>query len=302
MISASAFAKGFGETGSCAALLLAASRDRRARRRRPQLRAHRVTINAGIVWSGGYDVGDATAQLRGNGTGRDDAAVHAVHGRFAFRDGDRARAASRRVADAAAGDRRRRQPFRSPRIGVSIAGDPEAPAQELPGEELQQYLFDGGADLAAADSIGPAAGAVCDRAAPAISASCTKIARSPRPGRSTMPVAAPATGCAAGTATSRPIGLRGEFARELAQERHRLRGQDAHLPDLLACSLLRLASDIAVQFVGVSASRGGRRVLRDVSIVDRRRRDRCAGRTQRLRQDDAAAPHQSADRARCRRA
>ena len=31
-----------------------------------------------------------------------------------------------------------------PRVGVAIAGDAEAPAQQLLGEELEQYLFDGG--------------------------------------------------------------------------------------------------------------------------------------------------------------
>src|SRR6187397_2595932 len=35
----------------------------------PELRAHHVTINAGVLWSGGFDIGIATAQLRGNGSG-----------------------------------------------------------------------------------------------------------------------------------------------------------------------------------------------------------------------------------------
>ena len=35
----------------------------------PTLRTHQVTVGAGVVWSGGYDIGDATASLRGNGPG-----------------------------------------------------------------------------------------------------------------------------------------------------------------------------------------------------------------------------------------
>ena len=62
---------------------------RRCAQEAPSLRAHRFTISGGLVWSGGYDIGDATAQLRGNGAGAIGAAVHAVHGGFARHVGDR---------------------------------------------------------------------------------------------------------------------------------------------------------------------------------------------------------------------
>ena len=35
-------------------------------------------MSGGLVWTGGYSIGDATAALRGNAVGRHGAAVHAV--------------------------------------------------------------------------------------------------------------------------------------------------------------------------------------------------------------------------------
>ena len=35
----------------------------------PELRPHHVTINAGVLWFGGYDIGTTTAELRGNASG-----------------------------------------------------------------------------------------------------------------------------------------------------------------------------------------------------------------------------------------
>jgi hypothetical protein len=109
----------------------------------PQLRDNRVTINAGVIWLGGYDVGSSTAQLRGNATG-------AAAPPFTLLTSDShfstATAPELRVGvsltprfalEGGIG-------FSRPRIGVSITNDPEAPAQELLGEELEQYVFDGG--------------------------------------------------------------------------------------------------------------------------------------------------------------
>ena len=110
----------------------------------PALRAHRFTIGAGAVWSGGYDIGDATAELRGNGPGpsappvtlfTSDAHVTAAASpelRIGF-------AMTRRVALEFA------MSVAQPHIAVAIAGDTEAPSQQLPGEKLEQYLFEGGA-------------------------------------------------------------------------------------------------------------------------------------------------------------
>ena len=176
----------------------------------PALRAHRFTVGAGMVWSGGYDIGDATAQLARQRPRRDTAADSRCSRRIRASRGDRAGIAGRLC--------RRRRGWRSksalaltrPHIGVAIAGDAEAPSQELPGEELQQYVFDGGVTWQLPIRMGARAGAVRVGRRRLSCASCTKIARWPRPGRSTMPVAARATGCAAGTARGRAFGLRGD--------------------------------------------------------------------------------------------
>ena len=110
----------------------------------PELREHRFTIGAGVVWSGAYDVGEATAQLRGNGPGASappvtlftsDSRITSVASpelRIGF-------AMTGRVALEFATS------VTQPHIGVAIAGDTEAPSQQLPGEKLEQYLFEGGA-------------------------------------------------------------------------------------------------------------------------------------------------------------
>lgn len=109
----------------------------------PALRAHHFTIGAAVGQSGAYDVGDATAQLRGNGLGASAtpftlfnaesrvtaATAPAIQVGFAL---------SRTLALEGSAM------FTHPRISVSISGDAEAPAQELPGERLQQYQFEAG--------------------------------------------------------------------------------------------------------------------------------------------------------------
>jgi hypothetical protein len=107
----------------------------------PELRAHHVTISGGVMSSGQYDVGESTAQLRGNAPGATappftlfttDAHISRATGpelKVGF-------AITSRILFEAGGSVSR------PRIGVAIAGDAEAPAQELPGEQLQQYFFD----------------------------------------------------------------------------------------------------------------------------------------------------------------
>jgi hypothetical protein len=108
----------------------------------PSLREHRLTVGGGVTWSGGYDVGDATAQLRGNGTGAAPPSftLFTADSRVSSATGPEIKvgfAITRGLLIEAGGSVSR------PRIGVSIAGDGEAPAQQLPGEELRQYLFDG---------------------------------------------------------------------------------------------------------------------------------------------------------------
>lgn len=109
----------------------------------PALRTHHVTLDAGWLVSGSYDVGRATAQLRGNTPGSAPASVPL------FRADSRLNASAapqirvgfaltRRVAVEATAALAR------PRIGVSISGDPEASSVELPGERLEQYQLEGG--------------------------------------------------------------------------------------------------------------------------------------------------------------
>ena len=109
----------------------------------PQLRSHHATVSAGVSWSGPYDVGIATATLRGNGPGASAPA-------FTFFTADSrmtaAWAPELRVGFALT-------PaltldggitFARPRIGVAISNDGEAAAQELAGEKLDQYQIEAG--------------------------------------------------------------------------------------------------------------------------------------------------------------
>jgi hypothetical protein len=110
----------------------------------PMLRAHRFTIGAGLVWSGAYDIGDATAHLRGNGPGASAPAVTLF-----TTDARVTSAVSPELRVGFAMTRHVVLEFgvsmTQPNIGVAIGGDTEAPSQQLPGEQIEQYLFEGGA-------------------------------------------------------------------------------------------------------------------------------------------------------------
>lgn len=110
----------------------------------PAVRAHRFTVGAGVVWSGAYDIGDATAQLRGNGPGASTSPVTL----FAT-DSRVTSTASPELRVGFAMTRHIMLEFgvsvTQPHIGVAIGSDTEAPSQHLPGEKLEQYLFEGGA-------------------------------------------------------------------------------------------------------------------------------------------------------------
>lgn len=109
----------------------------------PQLREHHLMLGAGLAWSGSYGIGDAAAQLRGNSPGttppsftlfRAESNVAGVIAP-AVTVGV---ALTRRLAIEAGAA------FERPHVAVTIAGDPEAPAQELLGEKLDQYRFEAG--------------------------------------------------------------------------------------------------------------------------------------------------------------
>lgn len=175
----------------------------------PELRANRITINAGVSWLGGYDVGSSTAQLRGNGTG-------VTPSSFTLFTADS------RVSPTAAPELRVGVSLTSrlvlegggsvshPRIGVSIAGDPEAAAQQLPGEQLQQYVFDGGVNWQLPVNLGR-------RLAPFVAggAGYLRQLHEDRTFAETGRIYYAGGGARywvhGGHGTTRPVGLRGEF-------------------------------------------------------------------------------------------
>ena len=117
----------------------------------PALRAHQFTVGAGLVWSGSYDVGEATARLRGSTTAPVFTLLTA-----------KSRIAAATSPELRAGfavTRRLALEFgvavSHPYVGVSIAADPEAPAQELAGERLDQYLIGGGVTWQLPVRLGP---------------------------------------------------------------------------------------------------------------------------------------------------
>jgi len=131
-----------GAAGSVAGLLLVMATAAFAQDS-PALREHRVTINAGAIVLGGYDIGSSSAKLRGNGTGSTPSSFTLLVADSAF---TRVTAPELRVGVSLT----KRvaiefgATFGHPRIGIGISGDAESAAQQLPGETLEQYLFDGG--------------------------------------------------------------------------------------------------------------------------------------------------------------
>ena len=108
----------------------------------PGLRPHHVTVSGGVTWTAAYDIGDATAELRGNGTGATPppftlfAADSQMNATWApdLRIGV---ALTRTIAVEAG------VMLSYPHVGVSISRDAEAKAQVLPGEALRQFQVDG---------------------------------------------------------------------------------------------------------------------------------------------------------------
>lgn len=107
----------------------------------PALRAHRVLLEGGAVWSGGYAVGDVNAQLRSNATGStpppftlfsaasDLSSAASAVVRFGF-------TLTPTLAIEGGGS------FGMPRLGTDITADTEVGPQRIEGEQVRQYLFD----------------------------------------------------------------------------------------------------------------------------------------------------------------
>jgi hypothetical protein len=107
----------------------------------PAFGAHRVVLEGGVVWSGGYAIGDMNAQLRGNAPGgtpppytlftasSDVGSAASVTARVGF-------TVTPQLVIEGGGW------FGMPRLGTSITADVEAGASRIDGEQLKQYLFD----------------------------------------------------------------------------------------------------------------------------------------------------------------
>src|SRR5688572_6976494 len=102
-----------------------------------------VTINGGLGWSGGYDIGASSAQLRTNAPG-------AIPPPFTWFTVDS------RIAPSPGGEVRVGVAI-NPRLTVeggvllanrqlafAVSGDPESAAQQLDGETLHHYVLDAG--------------------------------------------------------------------------------------------------------------------------------------------------------------
>jgi hypothetical protein len=102
-----------------------------------------VTISGGLGWSGGYDLGSASARLRTNATGATPPpfTLFTVDSRIAPAPGGEVRVGvgvgPRLTIEGGALFARRRLSF-------SIGGDPEASPHAFDGESLQHYVFDAG--------------------------------------------------------------------------------------------------------------------------------------------------------------
>jgi len=102
-----------------------------------------VTINGGVGWSGGYDIGNSSAELRTNAPGAltPPFTLFNVDSRISPSPGGEVRVGVSFSRDLTVEGgvlfARRRLPFR-------ITGDPETAGPQLDGETLQHYVFDAG--------------------------------------------------------------------------------------------------------------------------------------------------------------
>jgi hypothetical protein len=212
---ACAFAKGYGAIGALA-FCLALHSELAFAQNAPSLNSHRVTVNGGIAWLGGYGIGGSTAELRGNGTGTTPPAFALLTADSHFTS---AIAPELRVGFSLSprwtiegGGQ-----WARPHIAVGISGDAEAPAQELPGEELQQYVFDAGVNWQLPIGMGR-------RLAPFVSAGAGYLRQlhEDRTFAETGQIYYAAGGARywlrGGHGATRPIGIRGEFRINLRRQ------------------------------------------------------------------------------------
>lgn len=110
----------------------------------PSLRAHRVTVIGGVTWSGSYPIGTNRAILRASAVGASPppftlfSAASSVESVAGF-EGRVGFTVTKNVAVEVG------VAFARPMVSTAISDDPEAAAQVLDGEQLQQYAVDAGA-------------------------------------------------------------------------------------------------------------------------------------------------------------
>ena len=127
--------------GWCLVIVLALGAGTAHAQEAPDLRAHRLVLDGGVMWSGSYAIGDRSAQLRGNAAGSSPPPFTLFSATSEV--GPTASAIVRvgftltpRLVIEGGGA------FGMPRVRVAIAQDAEAGQQQLEGEQLQQYLVD----------------------------------------------------------------------------------------------------------------------------------------------------------------
>lgn len=108
----------------------------------PALRPHRFVLEGGVGWSGGYPIGDVTAQLRTNATGSTPPpftlfAANSEIGTAVSVNAKVGFTLTSQVTLEGGGS------FAMPRVVTAISQDTESSAQTLEGEQLRQYLIDG---------------------------------------------------------------------------------------------------------------------------------------------------------------
>ena len=107
----------------------------------PSLEAHHVTVSGGLLWTEGYSIGAATAELRGNGVGATAPPFTLFHAGSSF---DAVVGVDGRVGFAVtpALTLEGGMSYQRPGITTELSQDAEAAAVTLDAERVAQYVFD----------------------------------------------------------------------------------------------------------------------------------------------------------------
>lgn len=123
------------------AMVLASTGTAAAQGEAPALRSHHLTLSGGMIWTGGYSIGSATAELRGNAVGSSPPPFTLFHSESSF---DAVVGVDGRIGFAVtpgltieAG-----VSFQRPGITTELSQDPETDSVTLEAERIHQYVFD----------------------------------------------------------------------------------------------------------------------------------------------------------------